>query len=606
MTKRFVSVLLVCLLALSGLATLAQAEEAGSKVTVGTFTRPSGNYLTDMWGTNTSDLDVRTLLHDLSTVGNTADLQYGLNETVLSNVEVTEDSSGNKTYTFTLHNDLKYSDGSAITAEDYVFSVLLQSSAEVVELGAMPLVYAQLTGHDDYLGGKADVFKGVRLLGSRSFSLTIAAKNLPYFHELTYVKVTPYPISVIAPGCAVKDDGKGAYLAGGFTATLLQETIMDAQTGYMTHPAVSSGPYVLTSYDAATGATSFKLNPYYKGNLGGQKPTIETLELVEVKYGTALEQLTAGEIDIINKSTDGIFINEGMNLLAGEQIGASAYLRTGYGFIGFACEQSATASVAVRKAIAMCLDKEAFIVEFLKGHGMQVHSYYGLGQWMARPYVNEMEDNVTVYPYDIKAATALLVKDGWTLNESGAKFVAGTDAVRYKKQGSELVPLKIDYAQLKDNQGAQLAGEMLQPILESIGFSFEATLVDMDQLLDSYYRSGERKYNMMFLATNFSQVFDPYYTFNTDEVYQGVSNTSGIKDEKLMTLAQKMRRQKPTATEQYEKYWMDLMQRFSELLPTLPIYSNVYYDFYSRQLVDYNPDAHSSWAAAILYTKIAQ
>ena len=42
---------------------------------------------------------------------------------------------------------------------------------------------------------------------------------------------------------------------------------------------------------------------------------------------------------------------------------------------------------------------------------------------------------------------------------------------------------------------------------------------------------------MNFMATNFSNAFDPYYTFITDPSVQGETNTSGIVDEELMDLA---------------------------------------------------------------------
>ena len=101
-------------------------------------------------------------------------------------------------------------------------------------------------------------------------------------------------------------------------------------------------------------------------------------------------------------------------------------------------------------------------------------------------------------------------------------------------------------------------------------------------------------------------MFDPYYTFNTDEAYQGALNTSGIADEKLMKLALELRQTQPGDEETYTERWMELMKCFSDVLPTLPIYSNVYYDFFDSSLADYAPNAHWSWPSAILYAYFAQ
>ena len=167
------------------------------------------------------------------------------------------------------------------------------------------------------------------------------------------------------------------------------------------------------------------------------------------------------------------------------------------------------------------------------------------------------------------------------------------------------MPLEIRFAQLKDNEAAQWLGREYAQALTSIGFRFEATEVTFDQLLRHYYRQDERTYNLMYLATNFAAVFDPYYTFHTDDAYQGTLNTSGLKDKKLMDLAASLRRTGPKDEQTYTARWLKLMERFSEVLPSLPIYSNSYYDFYANSLMNYRPQAQWSWASAILYAYFA-
>jgi len=581
--------------------------QAGTKAVIGSVTRPSGAFFTDMWGNNTSDMDVRALVHGQSTVSWTMERQYGIDPTVVTDVQIDQNAYGDKTYTFTLSDKLVYSDGTPITAADYVFSVLLQSAKEAAAIGAKALTYTQLRGYAEYFTGERDVFSGVRLLADDRFSLTIDRRNLPYFYELMFVNVTPYPIHVIAPECKVMDDGKGAYIDGEFTAELLEKTILDPENGYLSHPSVVSGPYCLTGYDAETGTANFTVNTKYPGNYQGIRPVIEALELREIKYADALELLANGEIDVINKATEGDFIDAGVAKFAEGEIGAVNYLRTGYGFLAFACEEGATQSVKVRQAMAMALDRAAMIQDFLKTYGMEVYSYYGLGQWMAQPYASTMQEQVTMYPLDLAAAEALLVEDGWTLNAVGGEFVAGEGAVRYKKgEDGKLMPLEIRFAQVKDNEAAQWIVEHYAPVLVELGFSFMATEVTFDEMLSSYYRQTERAYNLMTLATNFAMVFDPYYTFNTDEAYQGSLNTSGIADEKLMELAKELRETEAGDVETYTERWLELMKHYSDVLPTLPIYSNVYYDFFANDLMDFAPNAHWSWPSAIMYAYFAE
>jgi len=46
--------------------------------------------------------------------------------------------------------------------------------------------------------------------------------------------------------------------------------------------------------------------------------------------------------------------------------------------------------------------------------------------------------------------------------------------------------------------------------------------------------------------------------------------------------------------------WIALQERISETLPLLPVYSNVYFDFYTRQLHDYEIMNNVTWGEAIV------
>ena len=120
-------------------------------------------------------------------------------------------------------------------------------------------------------------------------------------------------------------------------------------------------------------------------------------------------------------------------------------------------------------------------------------------------------------------------------------------------------------------------------------------------MLTYYYRQTDRTYNMFYMATNFDFIFDPYYTFHPGEEYQGTRNTSGIADEELFNLAGELRRTDVGDNETYLEKWFALQQRYNEVLPTIPLYSNVYFDFYSSEVYGYQPSAYYSWASAILY-----
>ena len=252
--KRFISLLLVMLL----FCTAAVSEEAADKqdapvpdrLTVGNTTAMRGEFFTSLWGNSTSDLDVRDLLHGYNLV--MWDGENGMfreDPSVVKNIVVTENEAGDQSFTLLLQDDLRYSNGIAINAWDYAFSYLFSISAEVAEIGGTPRRMEQFLGYEAYVSGKAKVLEGVHVANDDMIVITISHEYLPFFYEMGLLSCNPYPISIIAPGVTVRDDGNGVYLANEdetiqeplFTAELLKETILDPEKGYMSHPSVVSG-----------------------------------------------------------------------------------------------------------------------------------------------------------------------------------------------------------------------------------------------------------------------------------------------------------------------------------------------------------------------------
>ena len=614
------------------IALMGRPESAEpTHITVGNTTKVSGDFFTSLWSNNTSDIDVRTMIHGYSPVVWDSQVDFVLDHMVVESVEGAADGA-NTVYIVNLQQDLVYSDGQTpITAADYVFSYLLCASNEVAQLGAETKQYEHIVGYEEYSSGESDVFSGVRLLSEYSYSITVKGSYQPFFYNYAYLRVNPYPISVLAPGCAVADDGDGAYLTsanpeGGeapFGVELLQETILNEETGYRSHPSLTSGPYTLTAYDAESGQVDFAINPYFKGNYEGVKPVIDTITLVPVLPETMVAQLESGEIDLLNKCVDSDVIL-GCMALSQQGIDTRNYARLGYGFCAFACEESATQFEAVRQAIAYSFDRDGFIAEYLGSFGIAVYSYYGVGQWMTLAAMGALLpgnaqgeealawgeinlDMLNHYDPNPETALSLLIEDGWTLNAAGEPFNPEVDAVRYKEVDGELMPLSIRFAKVEGNDGADLVVEQFSQTLPALGFEFIVEEVPFSEMLADYYRvDGERKYNMNFMATNFANAFDPYYTFITDPSVQGATNTSGIADEELMELAWEMRVTYPGQYLTYEENWLAFIERFNEILPTLPIYSNIYFDFFTDWLQNYEPGTYYSWPVAILYAYYAE
>jgi hypothetical protein len=61
-----------------------------------------------------------------------------------------------------------------------------------------------------------------------------------------------------------------------------------------------------------------------------------------------------------------------------------------------------------------------------------------------------------------------------------------------------------------------------------------------------------------------------------------------------------MRRTEPGDLLGYCQRWLAFQQRFAEVEPMIPMYSNVYFDFYARVLQNYNVASNVTWSQAIV------
>ncbi len=230
-------------------------------LTVGNATPMDGKFFTEMWEDVTSDGDVRSLIHAYNLV--MWDGEKGVfthDPSVVNAIGIMDNEYGDRAYLIALHDNLYYSDGSKITAWDYAFSYLLSIAPEIDEIGGHSVKRNYLFGYSAYMDGTVNYLAGVQVLEDDQLMITIDHEFLPFFYETGLISCVPYPISVIAPGVEVRDDGYGVYLANIddsvkepiFNAELLRKTILDPETGYQTFPKVNSGPYTLESWDGTT------------------------------------------------------------------------------------------------------------------------------------------------------------------------------------------------------------------------------------------------------------------------------------------------------------------------------------------------------------------
>lgn len=606
------------------------AAEKRARLKVGNPTALRGRFFTTMWGGTSGDLDVQDLLHAYSPVRyDIDDSQFMFDTSVVQNAAIMDDAEGNRTYLMVLYDDLKWSNGTRITAYDYAFSILLCMDPAIGGTGGTPMDYSWICGAAEYLDGSAGTLAGLRVLDSGILQIRVKAEALPYFYELARLMIRPYPVFEIAPELSVLDDGEGAYLSAPLTADMLRKTVLDGQSGYLSHPSVVSGPYTLVSFDGTTAV--FRINPYFKGTQEGMIPRIGELEYTMADNADMVEKLRSGEFDLLDKVTSAQAISAGIQALTEEQgvLGMENEPRTGLTLVWFMEGSKKIQENAVRQAIACCFDRDAFTEQYAGSYGMRADGLYGLGQWAYRlaagltKYPEKEEDaagegqaaksapapewegvsldNLTTYKLNTRAAVRLLEATGWTLNENETVFNPDRNAVRHKITAAGLTDLSLTMAMPENAEARELLETHFAAHLREAGISLAIEQLPMDRLEEIYHDKAQDEYDLLYLGENFSIVLEPERLAPRSEAD---SELHRVREE-VYALAQDAARTDPADLAGFMRKWVKLQERITETLPLIPVYTNMYFDFFTRALHDYRIDQAVTWGEAIVKSYIS-
>lgn len=640
--KKFLALLLAVVMVLTMVA--CGEKKADGQVVIGTSTEASGDwaYSAFVRNPNATDKAVMTLTDDMTTVDSDQHGDYGINKTVVKSYERIEEENGNVTFKFVINDGLKFNNGEAVTAENFVAWTMFVTSPAGKEMGVVSATYNMLPGGLAYRNGETNVLSAVRLYDEKTFSITIAKTGedgetsyLPYYYDITYAAMQAVNLTYwFGEGWSVKDDGEGVYFVNAdgkeFTAETIGETVTAGR--FATGNRVTAGPYNLVSFDQSSREIVLEVNENYNGNFEGQKPGIQKLVIVKTSEDTVMDMITTGQIQIYSQIADGSEVNAVMDLIEAGTIDSSPsqYDRAGYGYFGFACDLGPTQFTEFRQAIAYLLDRVEFAQTFCKGWGSVVHGPYCTAFTMTAK--TDIEKKINHYDYNPEKAVELLKQAGFVYNADGSDYVDGSGEVRYAKvteeqakyydsfnkvlaDGTILMPATINWASSEGNAVSALLSTMLanSEATKAAGVSIVKTEMTFSELLnymyrqDSYGLGGDYSmptYNMFNLATGYNGgVYDESYNWTTDPEYieQGY-NVQHLYDEQLNKLSMDMvYGVEPDDEATYLDLWEKYIIRWNELLPMVPLYSNIYVTVYPNTIDNYAEDSFWGFGRAILY-----
>lgn len=554
------------------------SEKEDNSIIMGNTTDLSGKFrYAAFGGTNpgAADLDVQNLSTGLQTVATTKEGGYEWNPTVVKSHEETMNEDGTRTYTVTIYDDLKLSDGTPVTVKNYVvFPMVFSSPVGVTAAGKDHQSGMTLEGfktfntYDGTEGSGTKELAGLRMIDDYTYSITVAADYANYFYAITYAGLSAYDVSLWIGDADVKDDGNGVYFTDDFYAkegdkyVMADHIVTASQNTDTTYPY--SGPYVVKSYDSADKSAVLELNPNFKGNYEGVKPTIAKVVYKKIVSSTQLEDLKAGTLDVIAGITGGDETNEALALADGSdgKYVYTHYSRAGYGKLGFRADYGPAQFTEVRQAVAYCMDRAKFAKDFTGGYGGVVDGPYYSGSWMYKAAVDQGMI-LNAYATSVDSAIEVLTEGGWVYDAEGNDYVEG---VRYKKIPGDIatendinykskdgayvttkvgddyyMPLVLNWYGTSDNPFTDqlMTGFASNDNVIAAGFNVQYTIGDFSPMLDELYQaavygyySGSPMYSVFNFATGFtSAAYDYSYQMTIDPAMYDDYSAYYIKDQ---------------------------------------------------------------------------
>lgn len=322
-----------------------------------------------------------------------------------------------------LEEDAVWSDGTPVTVDDVIFTVLAMSSPEVANFG---YDFSMFEGFGDEDGRSPSGAKEIEGL------VKLDDKNMQFVTKYQFGLDTF--INNVATWICILP----SHVLGNVSPAEL------ATYDWFNHPDVVDGPYFLDSYDAAHYISYHANENYFRG-----KPHIDKLNFRIVQSGELLAGLQSGEIDFVLPSSANFPLEDqsAVESLSGY---TASYTDPIINQMTFFNTRKVT-DARVRKAFVMGIDRQRLLDELLGGRGEVTDGFV----CSSSPYYDPEKGRI---PYDPEGAKALLKEAGWDGSQVLSYYVSSNDetmvrAVQIIQQqlreiGIEIEIQTVDFARL--------------------------------------------------------------------------------------------------------------------------------------------------------------
>ena len=116
-------------------------------------------------------------------------------------------------------------------------------------------------------------------------------------------------------------------------------------------------------------------------------------------------------------------------------------------------------------------------------------------------------------------------------------------------------------------------------------------VVTFNELIENYGQTKKNDYNMYNMGVGFNAIYNPEFSY----AIGNPQNSNRISDKELAKLAKNLNVVDPSNEKEYLDRYVKFQQKWNELLPDLPLYSNQYHDFFNKKLKGYEGIKDAIW-----------
>ncbi|WP_160673440.1 ABC transporter substrate-binding protein [Clostridium sp. C8-1-8] len=390
-------------------------------------------------------------------------------------------SQDGKTYTFTLVDNAKFSDGTPVTADDVAFTYTALCDPKYD--GPRTDAVEKLQGYKEYKEGSATSVSGIKVIDKNKISFTLTEVKGPGIYDFGY-GIMPKSVYNFEKGNMQKI--KDSFLK-----------------------PIGAGPYKFVDFKQGESVSFEKNDNYYKG-----APKIAKIIYKVTNDKTNVQELSAGQVDVNQVTTNANTVKmvQGAGFLDQQIFSAN-----NYSYIGLNTRLPMFSDKKVRQALMYGTRRKDFVDSYYQGYATVANTHNAPTSWVEPTGINE-------YTYDLDKANKLLDEAGWKLNAS--------TKIR-EKDGK---PFEVHWLATSDSAVIQALIPIVKEDWTKLGIKLVTDAMDFNTISEKVY--DKQDYQMYAMSWSLSTDPDPSGIFSKSQDVLGGYNSVGWhpdKSEELIT-----------------------------------------------------------------------